>query len=73
MKRTINIKGKIISLDQPLVMGILNLTPDSFYDGGTNSTLENIFSKQNNLSSLKLNLNSLFAFAYFEVCLLNAS
>lgn len=45
MKRTINIKGKIISLDQPLVMGILNLTPDSFYDGGTNSTLENIFSK----------------------------
>lgn len=45
MKRTINIKGKIISLDQPLVMGILNITPDSFYDGGTNSTLENIISK----------------------------
>jgi dihydropteroate synthase len=25
---------KQLSLDQPLVMGILNLTPDSFYDGG---------------------------------------
>jgi len=24
----------IITLDEPLVMGILNLTPDSFYDGG---------------------------------------
>ena len=28
---TINCKGKIIKLDDPLVMGILNTTPDSFY------------------------------------------
>lgn len=27
--------GKIISLDPPVVMGILNITPDSFYDGGS--------------------------------------
>jgi dihydropteroate synthase len=26
--------GKIIHLDKPVVMGILNITPDSFYDGG---------------------------------------
>jgi len=31
---TINCNGKLISLHQPKVMGILNLTPDSFYDGG---------------------------------------
>ena len=31
---TINCKGKLIDLSQPKVMGILNLTPDSFYDGG---------------------------------------
>ena len=31
---TINCLGKLIDLDQPRVMGILNLTPDSFYDGG---------------------------------------
>jgi len=31
----INCKGKLINLDTPKVMGILNLTPDSFYDGGT--------------------------------------
>jgi len=31
---TINCKGHIIDLSAPKVMGILNLTPDSFYDGG---------------------------------------
>jgi len=30
----INCKGHLIDLDRPKVMGILNLTPDSFYDGG---------------------------------------
>lgn len=29
---TINIKGKLIDLTQPMVMGILNITPDSFYE-----------------------------------------
>ncbi|WP_108807716.1 dihydropteroate synthase [Aquimarina spinulae] len=31
---TINCKGSLIDLSTPKVMGILNLTPDSFYDGG---------------------------------------
>ena len=31
---TINCKGKLIDLTTPKVMGILNFTPDSFYDGG---------------------------------------
>ena len=31
---TINCKGKLIDLTTPRVMGILNSTPDSFYDGG---------------------------------------
>lgn len=31
---TINCNGKLIDLTTPKVMGILNLTPDSFYDGG---------------------------------------
>ncbi len=30
----INIKGGLRSLDIPLTMGILNITPDSFFDGG---------------------------------------
>ena len=35
---TINCKGKLIDLSQPKVMGILNLTPNSFFDGGIYST-----------------------------------
>ncbi|RPG34526.1 MAG: dihydropteroate synthase [Muricauda sp. TMED12] len=31
---TINCKGKLVDLTSPKVMGILNLTPDSFFDGG---------------------------------------
>ncbi|NOZ46901.1 MAG: dihydropteroate synthase [Chlorobi bacterium] len=31
---TINCNGKLIDLNKPVVMGILNITPDSFYDGG---------------------------------------
>lgn len=30
----LNVKGKLLSLDEPRVMGILNVTDDSFYDGG---------------------------------------
>ncbi len=31
---TINCQGNLIDLSSPKIMGILNLTPDSFYDGG---------------------------------------
>src|SRR6187399_1269549 len=31
---TINCKGQLLDLSIPKVMGILNVTPDSFYDGG---------------------------------------
>jgi dihydropteroate synthase len=31
---TLNCNGKILDLSSPIVMGILNVTPDSFYDGG---------------------------------------
>lgn len=32
--QTINCKGQLLSLETPKIMGILNVTPDSFYDGG---------------------------------------
>ncbi|NJB83035.1 dihydropteroate synthase [Wenyingzhuangia aestuarii] len=34
MQTTINCNGKLIDLSTPKVMGILNITPDSFFDGG---------------------------------------
>jgi dihydropteroate synthase len=30
---TLNCKGKLLAIEKPLVMGILNITPDSFYKG----------------------------------------
>lgn len=32
--KTLNVRGKLWDLSTPKVMGILNVTPDSFYDGG---------------------------------------
>ncbi len=37
-KSTINLNGQLIDLSSPVVMGILNATPDSFYDGGAYTT-----------------------------------
>ncbi len=31
MEKTLNLNGQLVSLDTPLVMGIVNVTPDSFY------------------------------------------
>lgn len=31
---TINCKGALIDLSEPKIMGVLNITPDSFFDGG---------------------------------------
>lgn len=33
MERSINVKGRLLSFRNPLVMGILNVTHDSFYEG----------------------------------------
>jgi dihydropteroate synthase len=39
---TINCKGRLIDLTAPRVMGILNITPDSFYDGGRHKNPDGI-------------------------------
>ncbi len=36
MKRqTLNCNGRLVFIDRPMVMAIVNITPDSFYDGGS--------------------------------------
>ena len=37
--------GKKISLKKPVIMGILNLSPDSFYDGGVHKSYKKIIKK----------------------------
>lgn len=38
-KSTLNLKGRLLDLSRPLVMGILNLTPDSFYENSRNGSV----------------------------------
>lgn len=44
-KKTLNCRGKLLDLSTPVVMGILNLTPDSFYDGGELNTIHAAITK----------------------------
>ena len=39
---TINVRGRLVDLSQPKVMGILNVTPDSFYSGSRKQTEQEI-------------------------------
>lgn len=39
---TINCNGKLVDLSSPKVMGILNVTPNSFYDGGKHKNINTI-------------------------------
>lgn len=38
---TLNCKGRLLVIDKPIVMGILNLTPDSFFSGSRISSVDN--------------------------------
>lgn len=42
MEYTLNVQGRLIDLSQPQVMGILNVTPDSFYAGSRMQTEQDI-------------------------------
>lgn len=41
-KSTINLAGELIDLTSPVVMGIINVTPDSFYEGSRYQSEKNI-------------------------------
>jgi dihydropteroate synthase len=45
MKKTLNCRGRILDLSTPVVMGILNVTPDSFYDGDPESSVVTLVEK----------------------------
>jgi dihydropteroate synthase len=46
---TLNCKGTLISLEHPVVMGIINTTPDSFYGGSRAATLSAALEKANTM------------------------
>lgn len=44
---TINVRGRLIDLSKPKVMGILNVTPDSFFSGSRKQTEQEIAERAN--------------------------
>lgn len=42
---TLNVGGRLLSLSQPLVMGIVNVTPDSFYAASRTPSVEQILQR----------------------------
>lgn len=46
---TLNCKGKLLVVDKPLIMGILNITPDSFFEGHLNKSNESILEMAGNM------------------------
>jgi len=50
-KSTLNVRGSFLDLSKPKIMGILNLTPDSFYDGGRNNNLYDALKKTEQILS----------------------
>ncbi|MCH2489580.1 MAG: dihydropteroate synthase [Flavobacteriales bacterium] len=48
---TLNCNGKLIELNEPKVMGIVNVTPDSFYDGGKTVTKREILAQAERMLS----------------------
>ena len=48
---TINVRGRLIDLGNPKVMGILNCTPDSFYAGSRKQTEHEIAERANQIIS----------------------
>lgn len=51
MKKTLNIAGKLLDLSTPQVMGILNVTPDSFFSGSRVLQIEDAYKKADKMLS----------------------
>lgn len=45
IKKSLNISGKILSLNKPIVMGVINTTPDSFYEPSRVNQTDDIVSQ----------------------------
>ena len=35
---TLNIRGNLLRVERPMIMGIINVTPDSFWEGSVSYT-----------------------------------
>lgn len=59
----INIRGRLVSTDKPMVMGILNVTPDSFFSGSRKQSEHEIAERANAIVSEGGNIIDVGAFS----------
>ena len=45
LRHSINFKGRLITLDSPLIMGVINVSPDSFYAESRKTDIDSILNK----------------------------
>lgn len=48
---TLNCKGRLVAVDKPMVMGIINTSPDSFYPGSSMETTEAVLARARKMIS----------------------
>ena len=48
-RKTLNCRGRLVCIEKPMVMGIVNVTPDSFYDGGSYLTETELLKRCENI------------------------
>lgn len=60
---TINVRGRLIDLSQPQIMGILNCTPDSFYAGSRVQTEREIALRAHEIAEQQGDIADIGAFS----------
>ncbi len=61
--QSINVKGELITFDYPQLMGIVNVTPDSFFDGGQHTTIAQALLKASQLLNDGANILDIGAYS----------
>lgn len=61
--QSLNMGGHLLSFNRPLIMGILNVTPDSFFDGGRHNAVELALIKADQLLQDGANILDIGAFS----------
>lgn len=70
MQKTINCKGKIISFDKPIIMGVINLNNNSFYPGSRSDSMSKALDKASQMltdGAIIIDLGYMSSNAFSEV------
>ena len=61
--QSIRIGDKLLNFEKPAIMGILNVTPDSFYDGGRHQTMDHVLTHARQMLAAGVDIIDLGAYS----------